>query len=1022
MIPALRGLPDASNDTVRFLQAVREAGFTGSISHAAADRVVLATDNSVYQAAPDAVLFPRTPDDLSRIARTLSSEPFRAVAVRPRGGGTGTTGASLGPGVSVDVSRYMNAVLEINAAAGWARVQAGVVKDQLNALLKPHGLFFAPELAPSNRATLGGMISTDACGQGSVLYGKTSDHVLELEVVFVEGTRWTSRKLAPDELAAVQGRPDVVGAVHRAVDGVQRDNAALIAARFPKLNRSLTGYDLAHIRDADGNFNLNSVICGSEGTLVFIAEAKVRVLPIPRASVLVAVRYRDFIAALRDAQALMAFGPASIETVDTRVLNLARNDDIWSAVSRYFPDDDTPLAGINLVEFFGDDDAAVGRAAGIMTAKLDAEAGAGSPRLGYCLATGKGIQHIWEMRKRAVGLLGNGAGRARPVPFIEDCAVPPERLADFVAAFRDLLDAHGLEYGMYGHVDAGVLHVRPALDLVDPAQEHLIRDLTEAVAALAAKYGGLLWGEHGKGLRSEFVPEVFGPLYPCLVAVKTAFDPHEHLNPGKIAARGDLLRVDSLALRGHYDRAIPDGVRPHYDGVLSCNGNGACFNYDINDPMCPSWKATRERRHSPKGRASLIREWLRLLALAGVDPVAEGERVRAAPAWKGWLARRRNSRAARGGAPDFAHEVKDALNGCLACNACSGQCPVKVSIPTFRAKFFELYYSRYARPARDHLVGAVERALPLLARVPGAYNRVVRSGATRAAVARLGLVDTPLLSGVDLGRALTERGVAWARPETLAALDAATRARSVILVQDAFTSYFETGLVLDLVDLLVGLGFKPWVAPYRANGTPLHVLGFLGAYRRTVTRNAAMLEALARTGVPLVGLDPPMTLAYRAEYGHVPGARVPKVLLPQEWLADRLDDLPRYPAAGDAHLLPHCTEKATALTTLAQWGRVFERFGLDLHVVPVGCCGMAGNFGHEAEHHELSRTIFTDGWARQVGGDKPRLMATGFSCRAQAERFGGRTLPHPVQVLLATMRGRAAAGTTGERVLAPAGE
>ncbi len=1021
MIPALKGLPDATNQTVRFLDAVRDAGFAGVISHAAADRIALATDNSVYQAAPDAVLFPRTGEDLARIARTLSLDAYREVAVRPRGGGTGTTGASLGPGISVDLSRHMNQVLEIDAAAGWARVQAGVVKDQLNALLKPHGMFFAPELAPSNRATLGGMISTDACGQGSVLYGKTSDHVLELEVVFTDGTRWSSAKMTPDELAAAKARPDIVGAVHRVVDQVQRDNAATIAERFPVLNRSLTGYDLAHIRDADGNFNLNSVICGSEGTLVFITEAKVRVLPIPKASVLVAVRYRDFIAALRDAQALMAFGPASIETVDTRVLDLAKNDDIWAAVSRYFPDDgDAPLAGINLVEFFGDDEAAVAAASGHMTAKLDAaklDGEAVSSRLGYSLATGKGIQGIWEMRKRAVGLLGNGAGRARPVPFIEDCAVPPERLADFVAEFRALLDAHGLEYGMYGHVDAGVLHVRPAMDLVDPAQEPLLRELTEAVAALAAKYGGLLWGEHGKGMRSELVPEVFGPLYPCLVAIKTAFDPREHLNPGKIATKGALLKVDGLALRGQFDRAIPDAVRPHYDGVLSCNGNGACFNYDVNDPMCPSWKATRERRHSPKGRAGLTREWLRLLALEGVDPVAEAARVRAAPAWRGWFARLRNSRAARRGAPDFAHEVKEALDGCLACNACSGQCPVKVSIPTFRAKFFELYHSRYLRPARDHLVGAVEGALPLLARVPALTNRVLRSATARSAMARVGLVDAPPLSGIDLGRALRERGLRWADPDALAALDEGRRARSVVLVQDAFTSYFETGLVLDFVDLLVGLGFEPWVAPYQPNGTPLHVLGFLGAYTTTVNRNADRLEALARTGVPLVGLDPPMTLAYRAEYGHVRHGRTPSVRLPQEWLAGRLDELPRLDAGGDAYLLPHCTEKATALTSLALWGAVFERFGLNLHVVPVGCCGMAGNFGHEAEHHAMSRAIFADGWARQVGGDKPNLMATGFSCRAQAARFGGRALPHPVQVLLATMRDRAS-GASAERELA----
>ena len=295
---------------------------------------------------------------------------------------------------------------------------------------------------------------------------------------------------------------------------------------------------------------------------------------------------------------------------------------------------------------------------------------------------------IWEMRKKSVGLLGNMQGDKRPIPFVEDTAVPPEHLADYIAEFRALLDARGLVYGMFGHVDAGVLHVRPAIDMKDPAQEPLIREITEEVVRLTRKYGGLLWGEHGKGVRSEFSPRFFGPLYPILQSIKAAFDPRNQLNPGKIAApeSGQLLTIDGLTTRGQLDRTIPASVRAAYDEALHCNGNGACFNWDPDEAMCPSYKATRDRRHSPKGRASLTREWLRQLAALGVDPESEAAALREAPPG-GTFPHGCATPGLR--EPDFSHAVKDAMDGCLACKSCSGQCPIKVDVPTFRAKFLE---------------------------------------------------------------------------------------------------------------------------------------------------------------------------------------------------------------------------------------------------------------------------------------------------------------------------------------------
>src|SRR5215207_744327 len=1010
MIPRLVDHPHPAPLYAAFLAELRARGFQGDLSATYADRTVLATDNSIYQLTPQAITFPRHTDDLVRIARMAQDPRFADVKLAPRGGGTGTNGQSLTDGLVVDVSRHMNRILEINVAERWARVQAGVVKDQLNAELAKHGLFFAPELSTSNRATIGGMVSTDACGQGSCLYGKTRNHVLELTTVLLDGTVWRSKPLTDEELAAVERRPDRVGAVHRLLAAVARDQADLIARHFPTLNRSLTGYDLAHIRDGNGRFDLNAILCGSDGTLGLLAEAKLNVLPIPSHSALVNVRYGSFEAALRDAQALIRFGAASIETVDSKVLGLAQNDNIWEDVRAFFPEDDgRPATGVNLVEFVGHSDEEVEGPLKRITDALAAE-GTVKGRRGFTVARGhEDVKRIWVMRKKGVGLLGNMKGDKRPIAFVEDAAVPPEKLADFIAEFRDALDRRGLAYGMFGHVDAGVLHVRPAIDLKDPEQERLIREVTEEVVALTRKHGGLFWGEHGKGVRSEFSPGFFGPLYPTLQRIKAAFDPGNRLNPGKIAAsrEGGLLKVDGVPMKGQFDRTIPPEVRAGYDEALHCNGNGACYNWDPDDPMCPSWKGTRERRHSPKGRAQLIREWLRQLAALGFDPVEESRRLRRTAAWRSLPARLRNTWARRRGEPDFSHEVKEALDGCLACKSCSGQCPIKVDVPTFRSKFFELYYGRYLRPMRDYVVASIEHLVPLMARMPGITNSLAGGGPGQAIMRAVGLVHTPMLSGVNIDRAIAERSVEIATPNALHALDGTEPARSVVIVQDAFTSYYETPLLLDLLDLVQALGFRAWLAPYRPNGKALHVHGFLGAFERLASANAGMLRELAATGVDLVGLDPSMTLTYRAEYrGALDASQVPSVLLVQEWLAGHREKMPAVGGGTAYQLLPHCTERTNALAAVRDWSSVFGAFGLGLTILPSGCCGMAGTWGHEAEHRAMSERIYSLSWASHVAaaGGSETLLADGYSCRSQAKLIDNVKLGHPVQALLAAIR------------------
>ncbi|WP_249977173.1 D-2-hydroxyglutarate dehydrogenase YdiJ [Vreelandella olivaria] len=1013
---------------VRFLEALRARGFEGEITPDYANRTVLATDNSIYQLLPQAVVFPKHSEDLERLAKLASEVPHRNIVLTPRGGGTGTNGQSLTDGIVVDVSRHMHQIIKIDVEARRVRVQAGVVKDQLNAALKPHGLFFAPELSTSNRATIGGMISTDASGQGSCQYGKTRNHVLELDTVLLGGKHLLSRALSEEEEQQSYHQDGLLGHVHRTAATIIDQQRELIEAKFPPLNRCLTGYDLAHLRDDQGQLNLNSLLCGSEGSLGFLNEAVLNVLPIPKHSTLVNVRYPSFMDALRDAKSLMAgnASPTSIETIDDTVLQLAMEDFVWDSVAEFFPASDTPIRGINLIEFNDDDETSLAERVRAFTEHLSQDTSV--ERLGYTLAEGRTqIQKVYGMRKRSVGLLGNVQGEKRPLPFVEDTAVPPEHLADYISEFRAALDARQLSYGMFGHVDAGVLHVRPALDLKDPVQEALIREISDEVAALTQKYGGLLWGEHGKGVRSEYGPKFFGELYPSLQRVKAAFDPHNQLNPGKIASPADkdeliaktsdpaLLTIDGVPMRGQFDRTIDERAWQAYDAAVYCNGNGACYNYDLDDPMCPSWKATRDRVHSPKGRASLIREWLRLQSQAGIDVVEESRKKKAERTW-GFVTsfpRRVMNTFSKQQQHDYSHQVYDAMAGCLACKSCAGQCPIKVNVPQFRSQFLEVYHGRYLRPLRDYVIGGTEWMLPVLAKAAPLYNAVMgQRWVEQLMRCSVGISDSPQLSRASVKKQLRAWGVAEATPTSLALLTEQQRANSIIIIQDAFTTHFEAKLVIDVVELLSRLNLRVFVMPFSANGKPLHVQGFLGAFERTAEKQARRLRALEEFEVPMVGIDPAMTLTYRQEYIKALGSQhVPTVFMLQEWLATQLNALvPSQLSLTDPgfKLLSHCMEKTNAPGSPKAWQQIFAAFGLQLELVNTGCCGMSGTYGHETRNAVTSKTIYAQSWQPQVEAQENagKLLATGYSCRSQVKRYSTQALPHPLQALLECLRSR----------------
>ena len=1022
MIPRLSLSESTPKFVQNFLEVLSKSEFSGDIHHDNGSRLVTATDNSIYQVLPQAVVFPKNSKDIQTVLKIADQKRFsKRIKITARGGGTGTNGQSLTEGIVLDCSRYMNRIIESNFKEGWVCVEPGVVLDQLNEHLAPNKVFFAPDLSPSNRATLGGMVNTDACGKGSRIYGRTSDHVLELTCVLSNGEVLESLPLEPEALSEYKKKPGISANIFKIVDKVVSEKTDLIQEVFPKMSRFMTGYNLAKVYgNSENNFNLNYLLSGSEGTLAVVSKAKLRLTPLPKHKILLVVKYKTFDDALSDAEMLLKFDPAAIESIDEKILSLAKGDEIYLKIKDFVADEKgksgrkkRPTRTISLVEFCGSDKNNLEKQVTELCKTIDATNNKSGKATGYYRTVDpQEISNLWSLRKKGVGLLGNTKGERKPLPFVEDTAVPPENLADYIREFRTLLESYGLDYAMFGHVDVGCLHVRPALDLKNPEEESWIRELSDKVVELVKKYDGVMWGEHGRGFRSEYTAEFFGEeLHQDLRRIKEAFDPNNRLNPGKIVtplSHDDKVVPIEGPLRGHKDRQITPVLLKEYESAINCNGNGACFDYSPENVMCPSSRITRDRLHSPQGRAGMMREWLRLLSVNQQSGVSGKKPL---GFLDNFLNKIQNSWRKKHGESDFSHEVYESMAGCLACKACATQCPVHVDVPEFRSKFLDLYHGRYLRPLKDYLVGSTESFGRLFSQMPLLTNALLSWSLSRMLLKNLiGLRDLPIYSPESVRRLLQKAEAPAFDVEELILRTPEELEQSVILLQDAFTSFYESQVVMDFYELLKQLDYTVYVAPFSPNGKPLHVKGFLKQFRKVVVKNTNWLSYAARCGIPLVGLDPSVVLTYRDEYLKIFGKnKLPfEVLLPQEFLVKKLKKLPGHTVSiskkiQEYKLLGHCTEKTGAQLSQELWQDVFEAFGLSLELIPVGCCGMAGTYGHETDHFEESRGIYNLSWSKKIPEDpllQQNILVSGFSCRSQVKRFEGFRPLHPLQALL----------------------
>ncbi len=918
-------------------------------------RTVYATDNSIYQVEPHGVALPRTAAEVRALVRANAARPTPRPIVA-RGGGTGTNGQSLTDGLVIDVKRRMNRLLSVDPRARTVVVEPGMVTARLNEELATGGLFWAPHTSTLNRATVGGMISTDAAGKGSLVHGRAHRHVAALDVVLDDGTSWTAAPIPVAEAQARSRADDRIGRLWRAlldlpiVEG--QDHG------FPELARGFSGYGIDRFR-RQGLVDPVALLCGAEGTLAIITGATLSLTPIPSDTVLAVASYDSFAAALDDSVDLAVTGPTAIESFDETTLERGRSSPAWPALGAVVGD---RSGSVLLLEYSGDEP--------IETDPIEAAlAATGRSRAVRIVHDAEQQAAAWKVRADAVGLLakvatGGPGSTARPTAFVEDCAVPVAEMGAFIAGFRDILDGHGLTYGMFGHADVGCVHVRPALDLTDPRHERLVRRLTDEVVALVAAHGGVLWGEHGRGFRGDTVESFLDPAtIRVMEGVKAAFDPNDRFNPGKLyrpAGHGGpaVIGLDEPPLRGQRDRAVPVAVRRELADAFACNGNGLCHHYGGAEVMCPSYKVTGDPALSPKGRADLLRAWSRRSAAPFEDTAAFEDAV-------------------------FEDTVADNLHRCLSCSACTGHCPVEVDIPELKSRFLEAYYRTRRRPISHAVLARFEQLA-----MAGTRLSLPRSG--RALAGRLlGLVDLPAPRPVTRGR---RHRLADFGPETEADL---------VLLPDVFSAALDPDVAHRAADVLTSLGYRMAVAPFVPSGKFDYVKGRRTAFAAAAEAQAGLVDSVLDRGATPVVIEPAVALLHHHEYPAVVADYPSAVRHLVEVIDERRDRLPAATRPRPVTLLGHCTERATAPGSLPAWSRVLEAVGHSVTAPAVGCCGMAGIFGHERENQEMSRALWDLSWAADVeaAATTGTVTATGYSCRSQTARFTGRWPSHPIHLL-----------------------
>ena len=949
------------SDLERELRRVVE----GEVRFDAYSRLLYSTDASMYQVEPIGVVLPRSKGDVQAVLELANRYN---VPVLPRGGGTSLIGQTVNHAVVLDFSKYMNQVLEVNREELWCRVQPGVIQDELNAHVRPMGLLFGPDTSTSNRATIGGMSGNNSAGSHSIAYGKTIDHVLELTCLLADGSEVVLRDLTPAELEAKCRADGLEGQIYREVRRLVSQHADEIRARYPTLMRRVSGYNLDEFVKAQP-FGLHRLAVGSEGTLVAVVEMKMRLVPRPKFTALDVIHYDDLQAALDSSVDLLTTGPYAVEVTDKMILDLAR-ENIEQRARMGFVEGDP--AAIMIVEYSGETEAEV-------RAKVEAlEILRARKRIGYAshIALDSGEQQsIWKLRKAGLGLLLGMKGDKKPIAFVEDTAVEPAKLGPFITRFRQILARHDARAGYYGHCSVGCLHIRPLINLKDAGEIRKMRVIAEEITALVMEFGGGLSGEHGDGrARSPFNETLYGPrLYDAFRQVKRTFDPKGILNPGNIVDAPPM--TEHLRYGPEYRAWEPttlldfSGQGGFAGAVEMCNGIGVCRK-KLEGTMCPSYMATLDEEHSTRGRANALRA-----VLSGKVPRDE------------FTGRR----------------LYDVLDLCLECKACKAECPANVDMAKLKYEFLAHYYRGHGLPLRNRLFGRIHALARIGSALAPVSNWIARTAPHRWLLERL--------AGIDRRRPLPSFATqSFARWFGRRQPDGTGVRGEVVLFHDTFNTYQTPNVAIAATRLLERLGYRVVLADRGCCGRPMISKGMLDEAQRLAADNVARLAPAARAGRPIVGLEPSCLLTLRDEYPELVRTEDARLVarqsvLLEEFLTKELKA--GHPLFARTHaetgrkvlLHGHCHQKA--LVGTAPTVSVLKAAGYQVSEVDAGCCGMAGSFGFEAEHYDLSVKIAERRLAPAVraAGADVSVCAPGISCRQQVEHTTGRVPKHPAELL-----------------------
>ncbi len=933
-------------------------------------KALYSTDASIYEIRPVGVLLPRTRKD---VERAVKSAARFGVPVLPRGGGSSLAGQTVGAALVVDCSKHLNRILEIDVANRRARVEPGVILDTLNRELAPHGLMVGPDPASGNRATIGGMVANNATGTHSILYGNMVDHVISAEVVLADGSCTTLREMDAAERIALKRLPGLEGAVYRQLDTFVARRADVIERDTPSHWRRNSGYRLETLLGEQ--LNLARLLCGSEGTLAFITEVEVALVPRPKSTAVGVVHFRSRRKALEAVTTILETGPSAIELMDGVAITQARRSEGFAGQMSFIDGDP---GAVLITEYYGED-----------RAELEAslrglERALKSAGLGYRtkkLAERADVAAVWNVRREVLGLVMGVAGDYKPVAFIEDASVPVEHLAEYISELDTYLESCGTRVAYYAHASAGCLHVRPFLNLKDAAEVEKMQDISLASMERVRKLGGSVASEHGDGLARSWLNRPFlgEALYDACVELKRIFDPTGVMNPGKIVEAPEMTR--DLRYGPEYSTSDVKTIMDFSDlggfaaTVEMCNGNGACRKLDTGT-MCPSFMATRDEQHSTRGRANALR-----LALAGRLPPESltGRRM---------------------------YEVMDL---CIACKGCRAECPSNVDMARIKTEWLSMYWKDNGVPLRTWFFANIpELARAMTPRRVRLANWISRRGLSRRAMDRLMAVsrerELPAFAERPFTSSFSDTPITPDRPE-------------VVLFPDTFNNYFEPHVAMSAAAVLQRVGYHVSL-PQRpvCCGRTYLSKGFVSDAQRLAIETVDALFPYADRGIPIVGLEPSCILTLRDEFvALLPGEPRAKKVAERVMTFEEFVDWDHHDLfvgrdwadRSETKVLVHghCHQKA--LSDLSASVGCLKKCGFPtVEVVDSGCCGMAGAFGYEREHLEVSKKMAGLRLlpALEALPADAVVAAAGTSCRAQIRDLTRHVPLHPAEIMLRALR------------------